>query len=50
MQAIKDAINQYFELFTRHELKGPRPDIVDKYNRRTLTLLLVKLFESMVNL
>jgi len=45
---IKAAIEAYFEQFERHELRGPRDDVVEKYNRVALTGSLVKLFESLM--
>ena len=49
VQGIKQALGLYYDQFTRHELKGPRPEIVDKYDRRTLTGSLVKIFESLMS-
>jgi glycosyltransferase involved in cell wall biosynthesis len=45
---IKKAIAAYFEQFERHALKGPKPDIIEKYNRVSLTGSLVKIFESLI--
>jgi len=49
VQGIKQALGLYYDQFTHHELKGPRPEIVDKYDRRTLTGSLVKIFESLLS-
>jgi glycosyltransferase involved in cell wall biosynthesis len=43
---IKDALSDYHEQFVRNQLRGPSPEVVDKYDRRTLTGNLVKVFES----
>jgi hypothetical protein len=45
---IKKAIAAYFEQFERHTLKGPKPEIIEKYNRVRLTGSLIKLFESLM--
>ena len=45
---IKHALAEFFQRFERRELKGPREDIVEKYNRANLTGNLVKLFESLL--
>jgi len=45
---IKKAIAAYFDQFERHALKGPKPDIIEKYNRVSLTGSLVKIFESLI--
>ncbi len=45
---IKQAIAAYFEQFERHTLKGPKPDVIEKYNRVSLTGSLVKIFESLM--
>ena len=45
--SIKDAIEQFLLLHEKRQLKGPRPDIVEKYDRLALTGVLVKLFESL---
>lgn len=44
---IKQAILRYYGLFTRGELKGPNPEIREKYNRAQLTGSLVKVFNSL---
>ena len=44
---IRKAIEEFFNQFLRKNLKGPRPDIVEKYNRVVLTGSLVKIFESL---
>lgn len=43
---IKDVLSDYHEQFVKNQLKGPSSEVVDKYNRRTLTGNLVKVFES----
>jgi hypothetical protein len=35
-------------MFDRHQLQGPREEVVQKYNRATLSLHLVKIFESLL--
>jgi glycosyltransferase involved in cell wall biosynthesis len=47
VEGIKVAIEDYFTLFERGALQGPRPDVVEKYNRLNLTGQLVKIFESL---
>jgi glycosyltransferase involved in cell wall biosynthesis len=44
---IQRAIEHFFELFEKRQLKGPTPDVMEKYNRVTLTGSLVKVFESL---
>jgi glycosyltransferase involved in cell wall biosynthesis len=44
---IKNAIEEFYEQFKRGTLRGPHPDVVNKYNRQTLTGQLVKVFESL---
>jgi glycosyltransferase involved in cell wall biosynthesis len=46
--AIKAALEDYLGKFERHELSGPDEDVVEKYNRVTLTRSLVKVFESLL--
>jgi glycosyltransferase involved in cell wall biosynthesis len=46
--AIKAALEDYIGKFERHEFSGPREDVVEKYNRVTLTRSLVKIFESLL--
>lgn len=48
VSGIKNALEMFYEQFRVGELKGPRSEIVDKYNRRNLTGSLVKLFESLL--
>ena len=48
VQGIKKALEEYFLLFERNQLKGPRSDIIDKYDRVALTGSLVKVFESLL--
>jgi glycosyltransferase involved in cell wall biosynthesis len=45
---IKKAIAAYFEQFERHALKGPKPEVIEKYDRVRLTGSLVKIFESLM--
>jgi glycosyltransferase involved in cell wall biosynthesis len=45
---IKKAIELFFDQFERGQLRGPREDVVEKYNRLTLTGSLVKVFESLL--
>ncbi|MCX6137197.1 MAG: glycosyltransferase [Ignavibacteriales bacterium] len=47
--AIASAIVLLFEQFEHHELRGPRPDIVDKYNRKILTGELAKMFAHLID-
>ena len=44
---IQQAIEKFFELFRKGQLKGPGRDVKEKYNRVELTGLLVKVFESL---
>jgi len=48
IEGIKGALAQFHDKFERRELKGPRHDVVDRYNRVLLTGSLVKVFESLV--
>lgn len=45
---IQAAIEKYAEQWRQGSLKGPREDIVDRFNRMHLTGSLVKLFESLL--
>lgn len=45
---IKEALVNFQRQFERRELKGPREDVVEKYDRASLTGNLVKLFESLL--
>ncbi len=45
---IKNALLEFFDLFEKRQLKGPRQDVQDKYNRVNLTMSLVKVFESLL--
>jgi glycosyltransferase involved in cell wall biosynthesis len=47
VEGIKRSIEEYFTLFERRALKGPRPDVVEKYNRVALTGNLARMFESL---
>jgi glycosyltransferase involved in cell wall biosynthesis len=44
---IKSAIEEYIIQFEKKSLKGPNPDVVEKYSRVNLTGQLVKIFESL---
>jgi glycosyltransferase involved in cell wall biosynthesis len=44
---IMRALEEYLAAFEKRQLKGPRADVVEKYNRITLTGQLVKIFESL---
>jgi glycosyltransferase involved in cell wall biosynthesis len=44
---IKTALEEFFIRFDRRQLKGPKDEIVDKYNRVSLTGALVKIFNSL---
>ncbi len=46
--AIRTAIEEYFAAWERHELRGPEDQVVERYNRRSLTGSLVKAFESLL--
>lgn len=48
VQGIKNALESYLAAYEKRQLKGPRPDVVEKYNRITLTGWLVKIFESLL--
>jgi len=48
VQGIKQALAHFHGLFTKHALLPPEADVVEKYDRRTLTRSLVKVFESLV--
>ncbi len=45
--AIKNAIEELIALHEKRQLRGPRSDVVEKYDRRALTGSLAKLFESL---
>lgn len=45
---IKQALMNFYDKFERRELKGPRQDVVEKYDRVSLTGSLVKVFESLL--
>jgi glycosyltransferase involved in cell wall biosynthesis len=47
VNGIKSAIEEYITQFERKALKGPSPDVVEKYSRVNLTGQLVKIFESL---
>jgi glycosyltransferase involved in cell wall biosynthesis len=49
VQGIASVITTLFEQYERHELRGPRPDIVDKYNRKMLTGELAKIFAHLID-
>jgi glycosyltransferase involved in cell wall biosynthesis len=44
---ISNALGEFLALHEKRQLKGPGPEVVEKYDRRTLTGALVKLFESL---
>jgi glycosyltransferase involved in cell wall biosynthesis len=44
---IKNALEEFLTLHEKRRLKGPRPEVVEKYDRLTLTGALAKLFESL---
>ncbi len=46
---IRNAIEQYYAQWERHELKGPAEDVVQKYSRVALTNSLVKVFEALLD-
>jgi glycosyltransferase involved in cell wall biosynthesis len=46
--AIKEAILGLFNRWERHELRGPDPEVIERYNRRLLTRSLVSIFESLL--
>jgi glycosyltransferase involved in cell wall biosynthesis len=45
---IKKAIAAYFDQFERRALKGPKPEVAERYDRLRLTGSLVKIFESLM--
>jgi len=45
--AIKQALDDLLVLHEKRQLKGPRQEVVEKYDRVALTGALVKLFESL---
>lgn len=45
---IKKALEDFLAAYEKRQLKGPRGDVVDKYNRVVLTGGLVKIFESLL--
>lgn len=44
---IRNAIEHFFDLFEKRQLKGPSPTVMEKYDRVALTGSLVKVFESL---
>ena len=48
VNGIERAIEEYFIQFQKRQLKGPEAHVIEKYNRRTLTGSLVKIFESLI--
>jgi glycosyltransferase involved in cell wall biosynthesis len=48
VSGIMKALEEYLAAFEKRQLKGPQVDVVEKYNRVTLTGLLVKIFESLL--
>ena len=47
IDGIKSAVEEYIAQFERKALKGPTPDVVEKYSRVNLTGQIVKIFESL---
>ena len=47
VDGIRNALGEFLLLHEKHQLKGPDPWVVEKYDRRTLTGALAKLFESL---
>ncbi len=45
---IKQIIEEYFRQYEKGTLRGPKAEVVDKYNRVKLTGQLVKVFESLM--
>lgn len=46
---IRNAIEKYFALWEHHRLSGPNEEVVQKYNRVSLTGALVKSFEALLD-
>ena len=46
--AIKEALVNLFNLWERHELRGPEQEVMDRYNRVILTRSVVSIFESLL--
>ncbi len=46
--AIKAALEDFLGKYERHELPVPKEEVVNRFNRVTLTLSLVKVFESLM--
>jgi glycosyltransferase involved in cell wall biosynthesis len=44
---IKNAINDFYDLYERNALKGPKPDVIEKYSRVNLTGQVARIFESL---
>jgi glycosyltransferase involved in cell wall biosynthesis len=44
---IRNALGEFLALHEKRQLRGPDPEVVEKYDRRTLTGTLAKLFESL---
>lgn len=47
--SIKSALREFFLEFRNGTLRGPSPEVIKKYDRRTLTGSLVKVFESLMD-
>jgi glycosyltransferase involved in cell wall biosynthesis len=45
---IKKALLEFFEQFQRGELRGPSPDVIERYDRVKLAGSLVRVFESLL--
>jgi glycosyltransferase involved in cell wall biosynthesis len=48
VSGIMKALEEYLAAYEKRQLKGPQADVVEKYNRVTLTGWLVKIFESLL--
>ncbi len=47
--AIKEALMSLYTRWERHELRGPAPEVIERYDRVILTRSLVKIFESLLS-
>lgn len=45
---IKKALLEFYEDFSRGSLRGPTAEVINRYNRRSLTGALAKVFESLI--
>jgi glycosyltransferase involved in cell wall biosynthesis len=48
ISGIQSAIEEFITQFEKKALKGPNPDVIEKYSRVNLTGQLVKIFESLI--